>query len=69
MNINTWLVICNASQANVYEVSKVNYKLIDLLMHPQSRLKPQELISDRSGNFQSSQAMPGQFSPANNPQE
>ncbi len=57
---DTWLVVANASQAQLYEahlgVNGGHLELLKTLDHPASRLKAGELNSDRSGHFQGNNA-------------
>ncbi|NLF53354.1 MAG: host attachment protein [Thauera phenolivorans] len=47
----TWILVANASLAKLYENSGPNkgLKLVKELVHPESRQKNGELVSDRSG--------------------
>ncbi len=47
----TWIMVANASQAKLFahHGPKRGLELIKELMHPQSREKTSNLVSDRSG--------------------
>jgi protein required for attachment to host cells len=49
----TWIMVANASHAKLFrnEGPKKGLKLVKELIHPQSREKAAELVSDRIGNF------------------
>ncbi|MCB1960420.1 MAG: host attachment protein [Rhodocyclaceae bacterium] len=51
----TWILVANASLARLYANYGPNkgLKLVKELMHPQSRLKNKELVTDRPGVIQS----------------
>ncbi|HRD33256.1 MAG TPA: host attachment protein [Rhodocyclaceae bacterium] len=65
----TWILVANASLAKLYENMGPNkgLKLVKELLHPESRLKNSELVTDRSGSLSSSGngqgAMEPHFSP------
>lgn len=67
---NTCIVIANAQKAFIYEVTKntdpfrmpASYlELREKLEHPESRLKEQELVSDKPGHYKSFGQTRGQF--------
>jgi protein required for attachment to host cells len=49
----TWILVANASLARVYEHLGPNkgIKLVKELIHPESRYKNSDLVTDRSGNM------------------
>jgi protein required for attachment to host cells len=49
----TWIMVANASQARLFanDGPKQGLKLIKELMHPESREKTSNLVSDRSGAY------------------
>lgn len=52
----TWILVANASLAHLYENTGPNTGLhvVKELVHPQSRLKNAELVTDRAGSMMSS---------------
>lgn len=53
--MTVWIIVANASAANIYEtehLKKGNYHLVETFQHPESREKGADLVSDRSGHFQ-----------------
>ena len=61
----TWIMVANASQAKLYENQgpKKGLQLVKELVHPESREKAANLVSDRIGNYQGS----GSYSQHTNP--
>lgn len=60
----TWLVIANSVEAKFFNVlNHQNYEVVKTLTHESSRLKNQDLVSDRPGHYQSSHSAHGQFMP------
>jgi len=58
--LSTWILVANASQAFFYALDvkelhkgKIALELLNTLEHEESRKKDAELMSDRSGHFQS----------------
>lgn len=51
----TWILVANACQARIYSRNGIRQELalVKEMMHPESRMKNSELVSDRAG------AMPG----------
>lgn len=50
MKKDTWLLVANCSVAHVFKVEKKESLIpIDTLSHPASRLRNQDLVSDRPG--------------------
>lgn len=49
----TWIMVANASHAKLFrnEGPKKGLKLVKELLHPESREKASELVTDRIGNF------------------
>ena len=50
----TWILVANASQANIYEGNPKLEKSLDRiksLAHPESRQKNTDLVADKGGNF------------------
>lgn len=73
--MKTWMVICNTSKAWIYDITppppaksapdiKVTPRLREELSHPESKLKPSELVSDEPGLFSH-----GRFGPSTNAKE
>ncbi len=52
----TWIMVANASQARLFANSGPNkgLQLVKELLHPESREKAADLVSDRVGNYQGS---------------
>lgn len=52
----TWIVVANASLAKLYENlgPKKGLRLVKEMVHPESREKAANLVSDQAGNFQGS---------------
>ncbi len=73
MERNTWLLIANASKARVYSLCKAHFiqsanqkdlQLEESCEHIESRMKGEDLISDKDGKFGH-----GSFVEATNPRE
>lgn len=53
---NTWIVVANSSKARFFQaVSNQDLKEFDTLLHPESRMKGEELLSDKPGTTFDSQ--------------
>lgn len=52
-NKNIWVMIANTEKAYIYSIAyeKTKFKLIKKLTHKESRLKKQDLVSDRPGHY------------------
>lgn len=57
---NTWILVANASQATLYNLvshesskQKLELEVVEQFNHPDSRKKDVDLVSDRSGEYQS----------------
>ncbi len=63
----TWIMVANASHAKLFrnDGPKKGLQLIKELLHPESREKASELVSDRIGNFAGS----GSYAQATEPKE
>lgn len=62
---NTWVMLANETIAYIYSVNKDNIQLVKTLRHADSRLQDREMLSDRSGSYNTSSAGgTGKFSPA-----
>jgi protein required for attachment to host cells len=52
---NTWLIVANSSQANLYNahlnVNGGNVQLLKVFTHPESCQRSADLISDKTGHF------------------
>ncbi len=61
----TWIMVANASHAKLYsnEGPKKGLQLVKELVHPESREKAANLVSDRVGNFSGS----GSYAQATDP--
>ena len=57
----TWILVANASLAKLYENLGPNkgLKLVKELIHPESRLKNSDLVTDRAGSMASNGHGPG----------
>jgi protein required for attachment to host cells len=53
----TWVLICDASRARLFEASGRHFKMLKELNHPESRLKGKDLTSDRPGQVRSNALM------------
>jgi protein required for attachment to host cells len=63
----TWIMVANASQARLFTHNGPNkgLELVKELVHPESREKAAELVSDRIGNYAGS----GSYAQPTNPKE
>ena len=63
----TWIMVANSSHAKLFrnDGPKKGLQLIKELLHPESREKASELVSDRIGNFAGS----GSYAQATEPKE
>lgn len=52
-NKNIWVIIANTEKAYIYSITyeENKFKLIKKLTHKESRLKKQDLVSDRPGHY------------------
>lgn len=67
----TWILVANASLARLYENLGPNkgLKLVKELIHPESRLKNAELVTDRPGSMPSRGNGHGSTQPQTQPKE
>ena len=67
----TWFLVANASHAKLFASTGTykNLELIKELMHPESRQKNADLVSDRAGHMQSSGNGLGARQPQTSPKE
>ena len=67
----TWILVANASLARLYEHLGPNkgLKLVKELIHPESRLKNSELVTDRPGSMASSGNGQGARQPQTQPKD
>jgi len=67
----TWILVANASLAKLYENMGPNkgLKLVRELIHPESRQKNGELVSDRSGAMAATGAGGGSMQPQTMPKQ
>lgn len=65
----TWILVANASLARVYEHLGPNkgLRLVKELLHPESRLKNSELVTDRPGSMASTGNGQGAKTPQTEP--
>jgi protein required for attachment to host cells len=66
---NSWVLVANGSQARIFNMdgAKKNITLIKEFNHPESRMKTDQLSSDRSGNFNGSNIGSGSYTEATDP--
>lgn len=63
----TWLTICNATKANIYDISRAKHNgawkspLLKVLEHPEGRMKGAELITDKPGDYKAGDYAGGKF--------
>ena len=50
---NTWVLVANASEARLFNLLKSDLERVNSFSHEQSRMKGEELASDRPGAYQS----------------
>ncbi|MBW7860349.1 MAG: host attachment protein [Rhodocyclaceae bacterium] len=67
----TWILVANASLARLYENLGPNkgLRLVKELIHPESRLKNADLVTDRPGSMASNGNAPGAKTPQTLPKE
>ncbi len=67
----TWILVANASLAKLYENLGPNkgLRLVKELLHPESRLKNSELVTDRPGSMASAGNGQGAKQPHTQPKE
>jgi protein required for attachment to host cells len=67
----TWILVANASLAKLYENLGPNkgLKLVKELIHPESRLKNSDLVTDRAGSMASNGNGPGVKQPQTQPKD
>lgn len=71
----TWLTICNATKANIYNISRTkldgaNKNPLKVLKHPEGRMKGVDLITDKPGDYKARNfAGGGKFIPHTTPHE
>jgi protein required for attachment to host cells len=61
--------MANTIKAKIYLVVDHQCSLVQELTHPQSRLKTQQLVTDKPGHYQTSHSAHGQFISPSNPHE
>ena len=59
--MTSWILIANGSEARIYNRSekRSGLQIVSEYHHPESRMKSAELISDRSGHYQSDSSSMG----------
>lgn len=67
----TWILVANASLAKLYENLGPNkgLKLVKEMIHPESRLKNSDLVTDRAGSMASNGNGPGIKQPQTQPKD
>jgi hypothetical protein len=68
MKKQSWIVVANSTIARVFKLEKLKLTELECLIHPESRLKQQDLVSDKAGRtnesmFPSRSAMEQENSP------
>ncbi|MBX9705572.1 MAG: host attachment protein [Gammaproteobacteria bacterium] len=69
MQKGTWLVIANSVQANFYQLTHEDYKLLTTLEHEAGRLKTHDLVSDRTGHYRAGNTVRGAYGSTTDPHE
>lgn len=71
MTKDTWLIVANSSLARIFKVEKKQALVeVEVLEHPESRLKVSDLVSDRPGrDFESFGAARHALEPTTNPKQ
>lgn len=66
---NSWVLVANGSQARLFNLDgpKKSITLIKEFAHPESRMKTDQLSSDRSGNFGGANIGSGSFNEPTDP--
>jgi protein required for attachment to host cells len=68
----TWIVVANASRATIYNYTSSKNKpeltVVEELIHPDSRKKDSELVSDREGEYRAAGGH-GNFNEASDPHQ
>jgi protein required for attachment to host cells len=64
-----WLVVANASRASIYVYRKTGLELVQNLLHPESRAKGRDLVSDRHGKNHPPEATMGIYSEHTDPKQ
>lgn len=66
-----WTVIASTDHCKIYEFDRKNKELhlIKQLIHPESRKKDQDLVSDKPGHYKSHNFNRGAFIPDTSPKE
>ena len=62
--MKTWIMVANASEAYLYSSDNLrtkDIKLIKELLHPESREKGSDLVTDRPGHYQGSRMARGAY--------
>ena len=74
--LKTWIMIANASEAYCYSIDnkqlvkgRIDLELLNSYTHPESRKKDGDLISDRSGHYQSGTLGHGSYITPTDPKE
>ena len=73
----TWLIICNATKACIFDITKVKTlqpetsfpELIETLIHPKGRMKGVDLVSDKPGHYGTQNGAGGKFISKAHPHE
>ncbi|MDO8953896.1 MAG: host attachment protein [Gammaproteobacteria bacterium] len=69
---NDWLIVANASYARIFDVKRAKAKpselsLVKEIHHPASRMRKQDLVSDKPGIYKASRITGGGHSQDTNP--
>ena len=72
MNGQLWILLANSAQATIYQYNQKQktIKPTHELLHPESRLKKQDIMSDEPGRHsKSNQSNEGRYEPASDPKK
>ena len=64
-----WVVVANASRASIYEYRKTGLEFVQELLHPESRAKARDLVSDRHGKNHPPEVVTGIYSEPSDPKQ
>lgn len=70
MKKETWVVVANSSIAYIYKLEKKHLEEIDVLKHPESRLRNRDIVGDKPGrDFESMGTLRHSLEPHHTPHE
>lgn len=66
-----WVVVANTNKCRIFNYRRDKHllSLIKELEHPESKLRNQDLVTDKSGHYKSREYQRGAFQPDTNPKE